>query len=62
VVKDYLKGEVGYKTGLRIVLSLQNAHKAYIAWMGLQMVYPPEGIRGFNAGTTLCLSGCLMTW
>ncbi len=53
VVKDYLKtcralvqegiqGESGYVTGLRVVFSINNLHNAYIAWMGLQMVYPPE--------------------
>jgi hypothetical protein len=53
VVKDYLKtcqvlvqegiqGETGYVTGLRVVFSVNNLHSAYIAWMGLQMVYPPQ--------------------
>lgn len=42
LVQEGIQGEVGYKTGLRIIFSLQNPHTAYIAWMGLKMVYPPE--------------------
>ncbi len=42
LVQEGIQGEAGYKTGLRIIFSLQNPHTAYIAWMGLKMVYPPE--------------------
>ncbi len=42
LVQEGVQGEAGYKTGLRIIFSLENPHTAYIAWMGLKMVYPPE--------------------
>jgi len=42
LVQEGVQGEAGYKTGLRIVFSLENPHTAYIAWMGRMMVYPPE--------------------
>ncbi|MBC7225391.1 MAG: hypothetical protein H5T59_14140, partial [Anaerolineae bacterium] len=53
VVKEYLKrarvivmegvqGEGGYRVGLRVVVSVQNPHAAYIAWMGKLMVFPPD--------------------
>ncbi|MGC8837568.1 MAG: hypothetical protein ACP5UM_04035 [Anaerolineae bacterium] len=53
VVKEYLKsarvivlegvqGERGYRVGLRVVVSVQNPHAAYIAWMGKLMVFPPD--------------------
>ena len=42
LVQEGIQGEAGYKTGLRIIFSLENPHTAYIAWMGLKMVYPPE--------------------
>ncbi|MCJ7667960.1 MAG: hypothetical protein MUP04_06740 [Anaerolineae bacterium] len=51
LVQEGIQGEVGYKTGLRIIFSLQNPHTAYIAWMGLKMVYPPEegmGVQCWN--------------
>jgi hypothetical protein len=51
LVQDGIQGEVGYKTGLRIIFSLKNPHTAYIAWMGLKMVYPPEegmGVQCWN--------------
>jgi hypothetical protein len=37
-----VQGESGYKTGLRIVTSIENPHTAYIPWFGRQMIYPPE--------------------
>lgn len=43
LVQEGIQGEADYKTGLRIIFSLENPHTAYIAWMGLKMVYPPEG-------------------
>jgi hypothetical protein len=42
IVQDGIQGEGGYKTGLRIVLSVENPHTAYITWFGSLMVYPPE--------------------
>lgn len=42
LVQEGIQGEAGYKTGLRILFSLENPHTAYIAWMGLKMIYPPE--------------------
>lgn len=42
LVQEGIQGEEGYKTCLRIIFSLENPHTAYIAWMGLKMVYPPE--------------------
>lgn len=42
LVQEGVQGEAGYETGLRIVFSLENPHAAYIAWMGLKMVYPLE--------------------
>jgi len=52
-VKEYLKraqvlvmegvqGEAGYEAGLRVVVSIQNPHAAYIAWMGKLMTFPPN--------------------
>lgn len=51
LVQEGIQGEAGYKSGLRIIFSLKNPHTAYIAWMGLQMVYPPEegmGVQCWN--------------
>lgn len=42
LVQEGIQGEADYKTGLRVVLSLQNPHTAYIGWMGRHMVFPPE--------------------
>jgi hypothetical protein len=42
IVQDGIQGEADYKTGLRIVLSVENPHTAYITWFGRLMVYPPE--------------------
>ena len=42
IVQDGIQGEGEYKTGLRIVLSVENLHTAYITWFGRLMIYPPE--------------------
>lgn len=42
IVQDGVQGEEAYKTYLRVVVSIQNPHSAYIAWMGLKMVFPLE--------------------
>ncbi|MFX1319083.1 MAG: hypothetical protein ACFE9D_04565 [Promethearchaeota archaeon] len=42
IVQDGIQGEGEYKTGLRIVLSVENPHTAYITWFGRLMIYPPE--------------------
>lgn len=40
IVLDGIQGEAGYETGVRAVVSIQNPHSAYIAWMGRQMIFP----------------------
>jgi hypothetical protein len=40
IVLEGIQGEAGYETGVRLVLSIQNPHSAYIAWMGKQMIFP----------------------
>ncbi len=40
IVLEGIQGEAGYETGVRLVVSIQNPHSAYIAWMGKQMVFP----------------------
>jgi len=40
IVLDVIQGEAGYETGLRIIVSVQNPHSAYIAWMGKLMTFP----------------------
>jgi len=42
IVQEGIQGELGYKVGLRITLSVENPHNAYIAWMGKLMIFPPE--------------------
>jgi hypothetical protein len=42
IVQDGIQGEAAYKTNLRVVISIENPHSAYIGWMGLKMVFPPE--------------------
>ncbi len=42
LIQDGVQGEAEYKTGLRIVLSVENPHTAYISWFGRLMIYPPE--------------------
>lgn len=42
IVQDGIQGEGEYKTGLRIVLSVENPQTAYITWFGRLMIYPPE--------------------
>ncbi len=42
IVQDGVQGEAAYKTNLRVIISIENPHSAYIAWMGLKMVFPPE--------------------
>ena len=42
IVLEGIQGEAGYETGLRIVVSVENPHSAYIAWMGKQMIFPPK--------------------
>ena len=41
LVQEGIQGEADYQTGLRVVLSLQNPHTAYIGWMGRHMIFPP---------------------
>ncbi|MGQ9667698.1 MAG: hypothetical protein ACUVWB_10325 [Anaerolineae bacterium] len=40
IVLDGIQGEAGYETGVRVVISIQNPHSAYIGWMGRQMIFP----------------------
>jgi hypothetical protein len=42
IIQDGIQGEDGYKVGLRIIISVENPHTAYIAWMGKLMIFPPE--------------------
>jgi len=42
LVQEGIQGEADYKTGLRVTISLQNPHTAYIGWMGLKMIFAPE--------------------
>ncbi len=42
IVQDGIQGEAGYKTGLRVVISVENPHTAYIAWFGRLMIYDSE--------------------
>ncbi|MFX1563592.1 MAG: hypothetical protein ACFFDP_09840 [Promethearchaeota archaeon] len=42
IVQEGIQGEADYKTGLRIVISVENPHTAYIAWFGRLMIYNPE--------------------
>ena len=42
IVQDGIQGEHGYEVGLRFIVSIKNAHNAYIAWMGKRMVFPPK--------------------
>ncbi len=42
IVQEGIQGELGYKVGLRITISVENPHNAYIAWMGKLMIFPPE--------------------
>jgi len=42
IVQDGIQGESGYEVGLRITLTIENLHTAYIAWMGKMMVFPPK--------------------
>ena len=42
IVQEGIQGELGYKVGLRITISIENPHSAYIAWMGKLMIFPPN--------------------
>ena len=58
IVQDGIQGESGYKTGLRIVLSVENPHTAYITWFGRLMVYPPEENMKINCWNYYSVSIC----
>ena len=46
IVQEGIQGESTYEVGLRVVISVENPHSAYIAWMGRMMVFPPrEGMK-----------------
>jgi hypothetical protein len=42
IVQEGIQGESGYEVGLRVIISVENPHSAYIAWMGKMMVFPPK--------------------
>jgi len=42
IVQEGIQGEMGYEVGLRITISIENPHSAYIAWMGKLMIFPPK--------------------
>ncbi len=44
IVQEGIQGELGYEVGLRITISIENPHSAYIAWMGKLMIFPPKKI------------------
>lgn len=48
IVLEGIQGEAGYETGLRAIVSVQNPHSAYIAWMAKQMVFPPKPGKEIN--------------
>ena len=39
---DGTQGEEGWETGIRVMVSIENPHSAYIAWMGKLMIFPPK--------------------
>lgn len=43
IVQDRIQGDC-YKTGLRVVTSIENPHSAYMAWMGKLMTFPSENL------------------
>ncbi len=46
IVLDSIQGEAGYEVGVRVVVSVENPHSAYIAWMGKLMTFPyKEGVK-----------------
>lgn len=42
IVQEGIQGESTYEVGLRVIISVENPHSAYIAWMGKMMVFPPK--------------------
>jgi len=42
IVQDGIQGEQGYEVGLRVIISVDNPHSAYIAWMGKMMIFPSK--------------------
>ena len=40
ILLDSIQGEAGSEVSLRIVVSVENPHSAYIAWMGKLMTFP----------------------
>ena len=42
IVQEGIQGESGYEIGLRVTISVENPHNAYIAWMGKLMIFPPS--------------------
>jgi ATP-dependent phosphoenolpyruvate carboxykinase len=42
IVQDGIQGEPGYETGLRVVISIDSPHSAYIGWFGKLMIFPPK--------------------
>jgi hypothetical protein len=42
IVQEGIQGELEYEVGLRITISVENPHNAYIAWMGKLMIFPPR--------------------
>jgi len=42
IVLEGIQGEMGSEAGLRITISVENPHNAYIAWMGKMMIFPPK--------------------
>lgn len=44
IVQDGVQGEHHFETGMHVVVSIENPHAAYMAWMGKLMIFPPKNI------------------
>ncbi|MBU7014261.1 MAG: phosphoenolpyruvate carboxykinase (ATP) [Theionarchaea archaeon] len=42
IVQDGIQGDPGYETGIRVVISIENPHSAYLGWFGKLMIFPPK--------------------
>ncbi|HIH97702.1 MAG TPA: phosphoenolpyruvate carboxykinase (ATP) [Thermoplasmata archaeon] len=51
ILQEGVQGEASWKTDLQIVISVENPHSGYIAWMGKQMIFPPR-----TSGKAVCFN------
>lgn len=42
IVQDGIQGESRYETGIRVIISIDNPHSAYMGWFGKLMIFPPR--------------------